>query len=574
MLASVPQIAVALLVGALAVTGCGPQREQTSVDAGKLSDAEKAQPVKVLTIGMGVEPKLLHKELGATGGRGVDYPVQIVHNRLTVRSQSTREIVPQLASENISVPKGTWRVNPDGTMDTIWKIRPNIKWHDGTPFTSSDLLFSFTVLKDPETPAESPDGIAALKAMQSASAPDPHTFAVHWSQVFATADDGAGLEPMAQHLLEETYSADKANFKNSPRLRDEFVGLGPYRLLGWELGSHMELGRFDDYFLGRPPLDKIIIRFFTDPNAAVTNILSGAVDLVTIKVIRDIDAALEMRRRWEGTGNRVGIFADPNNFKVLEVQHRPELARPQDGLTNVTVRRALYQAIDRKSLADYLTYGLSPVADSWYSPQHELRAQLEASVPQFPYDPSRAQRLLDEVGWVRGPDGVRSHPQTGERFVIQIQVVQPGDDERIQAVVRDDWQRVGVEATQHLLPPAFVGDRKVLATHPGVSIQGGNHDFIITNRLHSRFIGSEDNRWLGANRSGYKNPQVDVVLDKLVATIDPTVRLSLHKDLLREQMENVALMPLYWHTLTWAALAAVQGVEDGSPYNVFEWNKI
>src|SRR5205807_1434232 len=113
--------------------------------------------------------------------------------------------VPQLATEQISVDGGTWRVNADGTMDTVWHLRPNVTWQDGAPFTADDLMFSFTVYKDPKIPTrEGP----TLALMQSAAAPDPLTFAVHWTQPFVRANEAIGLEPLPRHLLGDLYAND------------------------------------------------------------------------------------------------------------------------------------------------------------------------------------------------------------------------------------------------------------------------------------------------------------------------------------------------------------------------------
>src|SRR5207248_11311145 len=91
---------------------------------------------------------------------------------------------------------------------------------------------------------------------------------------------------------------------------------------------------------------------------------------------------------------------------VENIQHRPEFARPPNGLTNQTVRQAFYQALDRQAIVDVDTAGLGTVADSWIAPTDEIRPQVEASIPKYPYDPARAQQVLAQVGWVRGADGI------------------------------------------------------------------------------------------------------------------------------------------------------------------------
>src|SRR5205823_2140861 len=123
----------------------------------------------------------------------------------------------------------------------------NIKWQDGTPFTSDDLLFAFNTRNDPDLLTyRATSGRPDL--MVAARAPDATTFVVHWSAVYAFADRGQALEPMPTHLVRDLYLRDKKGFENTSYWNDDFVGLGPYRLARWERGSQMVLDPFDDYF--------------------------------------------------------------------------------------------------------------------------------------------------------------------------------------------------------------------------------------------------------------------------------------------------------------------------------------
>src|SRR5581483_10770792 len=327
-------------------------------------------------------------------------------------------ILPRLATELPSVDNRRWRVNPDGSMDVTWTIHPDIRWQDGAAFTSADLLFSFGVYKDPEIVNKRGLGVPL---MESATAPDPRTFVVHWAQTYASANTGDEVLPMPQHLLEDAYHGDKEAFVNSRYFTTEFVGLGPYRLTRWDSGSSMEFARFTDYFAGRPPLDRVILKFIPDPNTMLANILSGEVDVVLPPSV-DIDTLFEIQRRWQGSGNVAR--ADPTGrFRLMDPQHRTEYARPHlFGTTNSTVRQALYTAVDRKTIAEVLTQGIAPIADSWIPPDHALRKDVESAIPQFPYDPARARQLLEEVGWVPGPDGVLVHSQTGEPFDLVLRL--------------------------------------------------------------------------------------------------------------------------------------------------------
>jgi peptide/nickel transport system substrate-binding protein len=194
------------------------------------------------------------------------------------------------------------------------------------------------------------------------------------------------------------------------------------------------------------------------------------------------------------------------------------------------VRQALFQAIDRDTLTEVATSGLSPVADSYYAPSDELRQQLQ--IPQYPYDPARALQRLAEAGWTRGPDGILVHQPSGERFEIEIWARAGGTFEREMNIVADAWKAVGAQVAQNLIPAARQNDREYQASYPGGLITEPPGLQFMQNRLHSTIIPSPANRWSGFNRGGYVDPRMDSVLDRLNRTLDPRDRIPLHRELL------------------------------------------
>ena len=327
-----------------AVTACAsvspPQQPALQQNA-------ETRPTGPQTLTLAIQREPTEGFIGFSGGSrrgGANNAQDIVHNRLVIADESGA-IEPQLATDLISVDNGTWRINPDGSMDTIWRLRPNVTWHDGTQFTAEDLLFGFTVKKDPAVPWRS-SGPAEL--MESAQAVDAQTFAVRWASPYFGANTAPDLTPLPKHLLEAAYLADRANFLSYPGHSTEFVGLGPYRLQTWQAGSHMEFVRYDGYYGGRPFFDRVVLRFLSDPNTMVANILAGEVD-VLVPLGVDVEAAVDVRRRWENTGNHVR-FILTDLLWLVDIQHRPEYARPADGLTNREVRAGLLHAIDRQTL--------------------------------------------------------------------------------------------------------------------------------------------------------------------------------------------------------------------------------
>jgi len=379
---------------------------------------------------------------------------------------------------------------------------------------------------------------------------------------------------MPKHVLEPIYLRNDAEaYMANPYFGPEFMGLGPYRLVKWEPGSYMEFSRFDDYYRGRPPLDRVILRFISDFNTLVSVALAGSVDVADLA--GNVEAVLTMKRRLEGTGHQVRT--DPtDNVRHIEIQHRPEAARPRFALTDRTVRAALYHAIDRKAFTEATVEGLSPIADSWFRPDDPLRKDVENWIPQFPYDPARGQQLLAQTSWARGPDGTLVHRDTGERFELEMWAKPGTNTERELEIIADFWKAVGVAGKVIPLTAARANDRELLAQHPGVTTSSPTYtDLFGVLRLHSSQVASPANRWSGRNSGGYANPAADALQDRLALTIDKDQRIELHRQLLQEMMGDVALMPLDWeiHSVfyTRSVKGEVTGFERG--WNVYEWDK-
>jgi peptide/nickel transport system substrate-binding protein len=551
------------------LAGCAPSATPATPSSSSSAPAAPAarQGPKVLTIGLQRETR----SFGNFGGVANDLAPNLAHQLLAFKNNHD-VYEAQLATEQISVEKGTWRLNADGTMDTTWTLQPNAKWHDGAPFTADDLLLAFNVYKDKDLPSTT---AGMMASMASASAPDPHTFAVHWSQTDVKADQAPGLTPLPAHLLGELYRTDKASLPSSPYLIGQFVGLGPYRLTNWDQGVQMELARFDDFYKGPAKIDRIVLRYIPDPTALVANILSGSVDVVTPPGV-DVEAALNLKDRWAGTGNQVITQTLNSVNSAFAIQLRPEYAKPQNGLINRNVREALYRGIDRKEMAEVLTHGLAPLADSWIAPFDALRPQVEASIPQFPYDPQRAQQLLTEAGWVKGSDGLLVSQQTGEVFRTSVSGPERTDVQKQQSVIAPSWKALGVDAEIDIIPANLFTDRSVQATRPTGVLLGRIADtrYYYDKALTTKEISAKENNWSGRNTGGYSNPTVDSLMDRLGQTIDPQQRVSLTRELVQVAMQDISLMPFFWEVEPTLAVDSVVIPQDKAAIDyAAEWDK-
>ena len=204
---------------------------------------------------------------------------------------------PMLAERLPTQENGDWIVKSDGNMVTTYRVRQNLRWHDGVPLTARDFAFAHRVYMDPAIPVSRD----IERRMAQVEARDDHTLVIAWSELYplANALGFSGLPPLPRHLLEEKYRTTAANeFVSGEEWSTSFVGSGPYRLERWERGARITVRANPDWFLGPPRIQTIEVRFIGDPNTVLGHLLAGEVDFASTPVVRfDIPAANEL---WAG----------------------------------------------------------------------------------------------------------------------------------------------------------------------------------------------------------------------------------------------------------------------------------
>src|SRR5207244_877039 len=146
--------------------------------------------------------------------------------------------------------RGTWVVRPDGTMQTTYRLRPGITWHDGNPLTARDLVFGWTVTMDPDIPMTAS---IAMQQIQRMEASDDLTLAIEWRSTYPFAAElvESAAAPLPTHLLAASYGTEsKEQFLQLPYWTRSFVGVGPFQLAEWGPGSHLVLTAYDRFYGG------------------------------------------------------------------------------------------------------------------------------------------------------------------------------------------------------------------------------------------------------------------------------------------------------------------------------------
>lgn len=342
-------------------------------------------------------------DAGATGGGGgkpnaaaIDYCyvvnggsqfelARMVDARLVTLSADLQTFVGELAE--------TWEIA--GTT-ARFNLRQNAKWHDGTPLTAKDVVFTINTLTDPNTGSRWGTSFASVKGYAEAQASAGTPTAAPTSLVGVTAPDDytvvleltqpdSGLLPgfmfiniLPEHIFRD---APRATLCEQPNWTSGRIGAGPYKFVRLVEGERLELEAFDDYFLGRPKIDKVNLLFFASFETSLAAFQQGSSLAAPLTVLNlELVNSLEFA---EVQTTPAGVGAIWINSKL------PEFADKR-------VRQAISYAIDRKTITDNLFQGY---ADPVASEIPYLAWTQAPDLNPYAFDPAKAQALLTEAGW-------------------------------------------------------------------------------------------------------------------------------------------------------------------------------
>lgn len=565
-------VASAALLGVLVVAACSPGRGP-STEAGRSEGAPTAP--KGLTLPLRGEPT---DSFITTifGGSGTILPdlAPAVHQPLAFNDEHG-VLHARLAVELPTQANGLWVVRPDGTMQTIYRIRSDVTWHDGTQLTARDFAFGWTVARDPEVPMSSRFLANQIERIDVA---DDHTVVMEWTKTYPFAGTIVeyDLGPLPAHILEPIYQNQKAQLPDQPYWHQEFVGVGPYRLAEWQTGSYLVLRAYDGFFGGRAKIDTLKFQFLTDASVTMANVLAGSLD-GAFHASTDFGQLVLVKKEWERAGKKPVAFTEITHWQFIDYQFRPEVATPKD-ILDARVRRGLAYALDRKTLADALFDGLAPVSHSFIPEDDPRWDWVKDGIALYPYDPRRSQDALEGAGWLRAPDGSYVNA-AGERVVFPFWGGQSEAGGRETAIIQDSWRNNGIIIEPVVRAQALLQDLKFRANFPAIETTSIPLKFPGSiQRAYGALCPTEQSRWAGGNRGCYQNPTMDRIVEALGTAIDPADQRRLYGDLVTMQSEDLPLFPLYFPVQLTLLREGVVGVRGNSKpagsvmWNVTEWD--
>ncbi len=562
-------LALALLALTFVLGACQPGQPPEA--APRAQDRAPERAARSMTIAYAVEPTALVLPVPVRGG-GDGGEIDLAVHQWLVSYDERGAAHPMLAAELPSREQGTWVIRPDGTMQTTYRLRPNVTWHDGTRLTAKDFVFGWQVLRDPELATTK----ATIEFTSAMTAPDDATVVIEWRSVYPLAGELADPDfvPLPAHLIADAYTSDKESFEQLPYWTRRFVGVGPYQLSDWQEGSHLVLRAYPGFYGGRAKLDRIEVRFIGDPNAVVASLLAGAVD-GAIPPALELEEALVVKLEWEQAGKHPVIIPQPESWRHVFVQFRDP--RPRDVL-DVRIRRALLHAIDRESMSASLTDGLGPVSDAPIPPTDPKWEWVKDVIVRYPYDPRRAQQLLAEAGWRRTGDSPLLDA-AGRTVTLPLWAVTGDETTSVLAIIADYWKALGASVEQTSISRAQYRDLRYRASFPaflyaGISTERTN----VLRRVSGRQCPTAESEWVGTSLGCYQNPDLERAIDGIYAAIEPAEQRHYWREFTRLASEDLPVLPMFFRVIVTVFREGTSGVKGHTQpltratWNVAEWD--
>lgn len=441
----------------------------------------------------------------------------------------------------------SWEILEDGLV-IVFHLRRGVAWHDGSSFTAKDVEFTYRKLMDPNVKTPYSGDFDRIRNLEII---DDYTVKVTYKEPFAPGLSSWGMWIMPEHILKNE-DLNKTAFGRRP------IGTGPYKFKTWKTGEKIELVSNHDYFEGRPYIDRYIYRIIPDDATVFLELQTQGVDLSPL-------SPLQYARQ---TDNRY--------FK----EHYTKFRYPGFGFTYMAynlsdpkfgdprVRQAMNYAVNKQEIVDTIFFGLGRVTtgpymmDSW---------AYNKDVKASPYDPIKAKTLLAEAGWEDGDlDGWIE--KDGKDFEFTL-IVNQGNAERlrtaemIQKYLKDVGIRMKIRVLEwSALINEFINKKRFEAVLMGwfLSRDPDNYDIWHSSKTREGEF----------NFIGYKNPEVDGLLEGARRTFDQAKRRAAYHRIHQILYEEQPYMFLYAGDALPIVNKRFKNVEAspiGIGYNFIKW---
>lgn len=488
---------------------------------------------KDLTIGLGTEPTSIDPHFHNLSPN--NSMARHIFDRL-VLTDAKQKLVPGLAV--------SWKAIDDTTWE--FKLREGVKWHDGSPFTADDVVFTFTrAVNVPNSPSSFGTYIKGKTAVKV----DDYTVHIKTEKPYPLMPNDLSTfvivsKKHGEGATTQDYNSGKAA-----------IGTGPYKFKEYVPGDRIVLVRNDDYWGGKQPWETVTFKPIKSAPSRVAALLAGDVDVIEQVPTTDIkrlkqepDVTLN-----QGVSNRV-IYLHLDHFR----EYSPFIKGKDGGkiknpLQNLKVRQAISKAINRPAIVERVMEGVAIPAGQLLP---EGFFGVSPNLKPVEYDPQGAKELLAEAGLKDGFQMTIHGPN--DRYI---------NDAKIAEAVAQMLTRVGID-TKVATMPRSVFFKRASRGGPdntpefsfilvGWGAGSGEASSPLKSLLHTY---NRDKGFGASNRGRYSNPEVDKLIEEALATVDDAKRQDLLAKATEMAIKDGGIIPLHYQVNTW-------GTRKGLKYN-------
>ncbi|KQT54927.1 ABC transporter substrate-binding protein [Aureimonas sp. Leaf454] len=468
---------------------------------------------KDLTIGLTSDPTILDPQAGEELSSNIMF--YHVYDPL-VRRDADLKFGPGLAE--------SWSQKDDKTW--LFKLRPDVKFHNGEVLKASDVVFTIERLKA-SVMSNLSANIAGAKAVDDLTVeittPGPYA---------ALPNDLAAIL-----ILNEAYvtSVGDAEIGLKP------MGTGPYQLKQWAKEDRLTLEAFPDYYGGKAKIDTVVFRPITNPATRTAALLTGELDVVQDLAVRDIE------RVKAETG--VTVLTRPSLLNILLAldvrETSPTISLDKNPMQDRRVREAIARAIDVATIDRVIMNGLA-TPSAQYVPESHLGFVEGADFrAMYPFDLARAKELMTEAGF---PDGfTMTLDATNNRYVNDAQVAQ---------ALASMLAKIGIELKLNLMPKSnFWGYIRVPSDKSSLIMSGWDVPSGDAGSMYNALYYSRDKKpgFGEVNRTGYSNPEVDGLLDRADSTSKLEERDARLQEATKILLQDIPMVPIHYEQDVYAS---------------------
>jgi peptide/nickel transport system substrate-binding protein len=449
----------------------------------------------------------------------------------------------------------SWEFSRD-CLDLTFRLRRNVRWHDGRPFTADDVVFTYETMINPKTPTAYRED---FRVVDTVEAVDAHTLRVRYKRPHAKALQSWGIWILPRHVL-ETY-VEEGRLREAPQNRSNPIGTGPYRFSEWKPGEKVVLVANQDYFEGRPYLSRIVYRIIPSQATIFLELKAKGIDSAGPAGL----TALQFKRQAEFPAFRKAY----NKFQYQDNVYTYlgfNLGDPR--FADRRVRQAFAHAINKRELIDGVRLGLGREATGPYKPGTWA---YNPNVRAYPYDMDKARELLAAAGWKqRNADGILV--KDGQPFSFVLRTNQGNDERRkvaeiVQASLKDLGVRVDIQVIEWAsFLKEYIKKKRFEAIILGWGIGLDPDQYEV---WHSSKTGPDD-----LNRIGYMNPEADEMLEKGRASCVEAERKKYYDRFQEILAEDQPIVFLFFRDALPVISSRIRGIApspNGIRYNFNEW---